>query len=115
VKVVPDAVNISARRKHKTRRPIEDVLDRLNNVKPNNGYFSALCPAHDDREPSLSVSEGDDGRVVAAGYDRLKELKKGLSAHSSIEGTAWFGIASAVGTALRIRIGEAQLEPSASS
>jgi hypothetical protein len=55
------------------------------------------------------------GEMVAAGYDRLEELKKGLSAHSSIEGTAWFGIASILGTALRISRGEAQLEPSGSS
>jgi hypothetical protein len=27
------------------------------------------CPAHDDRNPSLSVSEGDDGRVLAAWLD----------------------------------------------
>jgi hypothetical protein len=62
--MVPDAVNISARRKQKTPRPIEDVLDRLKGVKTHSGYFSALCPAHDDRKPSLSVSEGDDGRVL---------------------------------------------------
>jgi putative DNA primase/helicase len=26
--------------------------------------FSARCPAHDDRQPSLSVAEGGDGRVI---------------------------------------------------
>jgi putative DNA primase/helicase len=46
------------------RAPIERVLDRLGAVRANNGYFKALCPAHDDKEPSLSVSEGDDGRVL---------------------------------------------------
>jgi hypothetical protein len=23
-----------------------------------------MCPAHDDRAPSLSISEGDDGRTL---------------------------------------------------
>ncbi len=62
--MVPNAVNISARRKQKTPRPIEGVLDRLKGVKTHSGYFSALCPTHDDRKPSLSVSEGEDGRVL---------------------------------------------------
>ncbi|MDP9437220.1 MAG: hypothetical protein M3P49_00490 [Actinomycetota bacterium] len=45
-------------------RPIDRVLERLEGVKAHNGYFEAPCPAHDDREPSLSISEGDDGRVL---------------------------------------------------
>jgi hypothetical protein len=44
--------------------PVEKVLERLERVKAHNGYFTALCPAHDDRDPSLSVKEGDDGRVL---------------------------------------------------
>ncbi|MBA3688917.1 MAG: hypothetical protein H0W81_08835 [Chloroflexi bacterium] len=40
-------------------------LDRLSGVRPSGTGFVALCPAHDDRNPSLSVSEGDDGRVLA--------------------------------------------------
>ncbi len=27
-------------------------------------YGTARCPAHDDREPSLSISAGDEGRVL---------------------------------------------------
>ena len=45
-------------------RPVEKVLDRLDGVRDSNGSWKALCPAHDDREPSLSVSEGDDGRAL---------------------------------------------------
>ena len=45
-------------------RPIDRVLDRLENARAHNGYFIACCPAHDDREPSLSVKEGDDGRAL---------------------------------------------------
>jgi ribosomal protein L17 len=45
-------------------RPIDRVLERLEGVKTHNGYYKALCPAHDDGEPSLSVSEGEDARVL---------------------------------------------------
>src|SRR5215211_7152051 len=44
--------------------PIERVLDRLEGVKAQNGYFMAICPAHDDHDPSLSIEEGDDGRAL---------------------------------------------------
>jgi 5S rRNA maturation endonuclease (ribonuclease M5) len=40
------------------------VLDRLSGVRSSNGSHVALCPAHDDRQQSLSVSEGDDGRAL---------------------------------------------------
>jgi hypothetical protein len=45
-------------------RPIDRVLKRLENVRQQNGYFMAACPAHDDREPSLSIKEVSDGRVL---------------------------------------------------
>ena len=45
-------------------RPIDRALERLESVKAHNGYYKALCPAHDDKAPSLSVSEGDDARVL---------------------------------------------------
>jgi hypothetical protein len=44
--------------------PIDRVLDRLHKVRRTPSGWSALCPAHDDREPSLSISEGDDGRAL---------------------------------------------------
>src|SRR5215218_9023572 len=44
--------------------PLERVLSRLEGVQWCNGYVMARCPGHDDREPSLSVSEGDDGRAL---------------------------------------------------
>ena len=40
------------------------LLERLEHVEARNGSYRALCPAHDDREPSLSVSEGEDGRAL---------------------------------------------------
>ncbi len=46
--------------------PLQNVLGRLRDVKPRgSGHdYTALCPAHNDREPSLSVSRGSDGRVL---------------------------------------------------
>jgi putative DNA primase/helicase len=43
---------------------VEKILDRLEGVRKSNGSWKALCPAHDDRDPSLHVSEGVDGRVL---------------------------------------------------
>ncbi len=41
------------------------VLDRLTRVKQTGaGRWIAPCPAHEDRSPSLSVRETDDGRVL---------------------------------------------------
>ena len=45
--------------------PIDAVLHRLEKVKrvaPDK--WQALCPAHDDKRPSLSVREAEDGRVL---------------------------------------------------
>src|SRR5215211_1784599 len=44
--------------------PVEKVLDKLDGTRESNGSWKALCPAHEDREPSLSVAEGDDGRAL---------------------------------------------------
>ena len=45
--------------------PIELVLTKLEGVSGgSSGKWTARCPAHDDRQASLSVTEGDDGRVL---------------------------------------------------
>jgi hypothetical protein len=46
--------------------PKDEVLRRLRGVVPGqDGHtWSALCPAHEDRHPSLSVSVNDDGTVL---------------------------------------------------
>lgn len=42
-----------------------EILERLDGVKATgDGRWQALCPAHDDRLPSLAVAEGDDGRTL---------------------------------------------------
>lgn len=44
---------------------IEQVLGQLELVrKASSGGWTARCPAHDDRNPSLSVAEGRDGKVL---------------------------------------------------
>jgi hypothetical protein len=54
----------ASRIKEEYTRPIETVIDRLDSVEERNGGFVALCPAHPDRQQSLSVSEGHDGRAL---------------------------------------------------
>lgn len=45
--------------------PIETLLARLDKVKAmKSGQWKACCPAHDDREPSLSIRTADDGKVL---------------------------------------------------
>ncbi len=44
--------------------PIDNILNRLDRVKETgNGKYLARCPAHDDRSPSLAITD-DEGRVL---------------------------------------------------
>ena len=44
---------------------VQNFLDRLDGVRQSGGNFMARCPCrNDDSNPSLSVSEGTDGRVL---------------------------------------------------
>lgn len=44
---------------------VTTFLGRLEGVRQTgHSKWIAKCPAHDDRSPSLSISEGDDGRVL---------------------------------------------------
>src|SRR5215510_11854846 len=43
---------------------LREFLSRLDGVQKHTGYWMARCPAHDDRTPSLKISEGDDGRIL---------------------------------------------------
>jgi hypothetical protein len=48
-----------------TTAPIDLVLAHLERPRERaKGQWSARCPAHDDRGPSLSVRDLDDGRVL---------------------------------------------------
>ena len=42
----------------------DELLGRLDRVKRNGGGWLARCPAHEDRNPSLSITEGDAGRIL---------------------------------------------------
>ena len=43
---------------------VEDVLLALSGVKPRGKGWSALCPAHDDSDPSLDIDVAPDGRLL---------------------------------------------------
>ncbi len=46
-------------------RPVENVLGRLQGVRQTGeGRWVALCPAHQDKNPSLSLREAPDGTVL---------------------------------------------------
>ncbi len=47
------------------RAPIDSVLSRLDKVRSaGTGKWTACCPSHDDKTPSLSVGEAHDGTVL---------------------------------------------------
>ena len=44
---------------------VDSFLAQLSKVrKTGNGQWTAACPCHQDRSPSLSIRETDDGRVL---------------------------------------------------
>lgn len=82
--------------------PADRVLGTLTGVRRTGpGRWSAICPAHADRRPSLSVREIEDGRLLvhchagcdvdrvvgALGLD-LRDLFPGRSGRSPGEGAA---------------------------
>lgn len=46
------------------QNPIDLVLSSLADATPSGNGWSVKCPAHGDKTPSLSISEGEDGRVL---------------------------------------------------
>src|SRR6266567_3107932 len=44
--------------------PLEGVLSHLKGVRKSFHGWSACCPAHNDREPSLSIALGDEGQIL---------------------------------------------------
>jgi hypothetical protein len=43
---------------------IDEFVSRLERAKRAGKGWQARCPAHEDRTPSLSVHEGDEGRIL---------------------------------------------------
>ena len=58
--------------------PIDVVLSRLDRPRKQGGGWMAKCPAHDDGSPSLSVTEGDGGKVLLHCFG-------GCSAHDVVQ------------------------------
>ena len=44
--------------------PVSQVLLRLQNVRKTENGWTALCPAHEDTRPSLSIGVGNESRVL---------------------------------------------------
>jgi hypothetical protein len=44
--------------------PVERMLSMLTKVKGRNGSWTACCPAHNDKGPSLAIRENEDGRIL---------------------------------------------------
>ncbi|MDB5542851.1 MAG: hypothetical protein JWQ89_4578, partial [Devosia sp.] len=43
---------------------LDRILSHFPDARKSGKGFEARCPSHDDRKPSLSIGEGDDGRVL---------------------------------------------------
>lgn len=43
---------------------LDNVISRLQKVRKNGKDYLACCPAHEDRSPSLTIAEKEDGRVL---------------------------------------------------
>lgn len=43
---------------------IAETLGQLRDVRSHGSYFTARCPAHDDRDASLSIREAEGGRAL---------------------------------------------------
>jgi len=58
---------------------IENVLSRLQGVRQTATGAMARCPSHDDQTASLSISQGQDGRVLLkcfAGCDTVTIVER---------------------------------------
>ena len=52
-------------RNYSTSGGIDNLLSKLDKVRrTGNGTYLAACPSHDDRSPSLTIRELDDGRIL---------------------------------------------------
>ena len=43
---------------------LDNLLARLDKVKGRNGSWVACCPAHKDRNPSMTIRETEDGKIL---------------------------------------------------
>ena len=59
---------------------LDEILSRLDGVKPSTSGYTAKCPVHDDRQNSLSVDVSEDGRRI------LLNCFAGCSTESVVQG-----------------------------
>jgi hypothetical protein len=43
---------------------LDNLLSRLTKVKGRNGSWIACCPAHSDRNPSMTIRETEEGKIL---------------------------------------------------
>lgn len=43
---------------------LDNLLSRLEKVKGRNGNYVACCPAHGDKNPSMTIKETEDGKIL---------------------------------------------------
>ena len=62
---------------------IDEVLRRLEGVRKSGHRWIAKCPAHEDHHPSLSIAEGDRGKVLLKCFAgcRFREIASALNLH----------------------------------
>lgn len=98
------------KREHRERAvhgdPLERVLGLLTGVRQlDANQWEAECPAHEDRKASLSISRGDDGRVLLhchATCNKLEVLRalgiglNDLFSHDSAPKNSFFGDKSTI-------------------
>ena len=49
---------------------IEKLLSNLKKIKGGRDRWTASCPAHEDRSPSLAIRETEDGRILLKCFGR---------------------------------------------
>ncbi|MFA5127318.1 MAG: DNA primase [Patescibacteria group bacterium] len=60
---------------------INKLLDRLQKVKSkSHGQWTACCPAHDDKHPSLGIKLTDDGKILLHCFSMQCEVDNIVSA-----------------------------------
>ena len=59
-----EAKYLQRKQRERNMTPLEKILGRLDGVKKAGEGYMALCPAHDGRNPSLSIREAEDGKVL---------------------------------------------------
>ena len=61
----------------RARRLTAETIAKALGARKGGGGWVVRCPAHDDREPSLAISVGDEGKVLVychAGCDQNRVI-----------------------------------------